>query len=109
MTTFDLADDRPMLDLDDAEALATRSLRPSRVVTRQQATTQAWAAGAFAEGMWSGVAWWSYHDPDWSSCGLWCPPSEATIEGLTVSSVEDLHADHPAVIAAGASLLRSWR
>jgi hypothetical protein len=97
-----------MLDLDDAEAHAARSLRPSRVVTRNRTTTQAWASDAFAEGMWSGVAWWSYYDPDWSSCGLWCPPGESMIEGLTVSSVEELHARHPAVIAAGASLLRSW-
>lgn len=109
LTTFDLDDERPMLDLDDAGALVTRSLRPSRVVTRDRTTTQSWAAEAFAEGTWSGVAWWSFYDPDWSSCGLWCSPNEATIQGLTVTAVDDLHADHPAVIAAGASLLRTWR
>lgn len=108
LTTFDLDADRPMLDLDHAAALVARSLKPSRVVTRNRTTTQAWAAEAFAERTWSGVAWWSYYDPDWSSCGLWCPPGEATIEGLTVSAVEDLHADHPAIITAGAFLMRTW-
>lgn len=97
-----------MLDLDDADALAQRSLRPSRVVTRDRATTQRWARAAFDEAQWSGVAWWSYHDPDWMSCGLWSAVGARAIDGLTVIDRTDLSADHPAVVAASQSLLRVW-
>lgn len=108
LATFELPDERPVLDLDDADALRERSLRPSRVVTRDRATTQGWARGAFEEGRWAGVAWWSYHDPDWTSCGLWCTPGASTIDGLTLVAVEALAGGHPAVVEAGRSLLRVW-
>lgn len=108
LVTFELPDDRPVLDLDDAAALAARGLRPSRVVTRDRATTQAWARAAYDEGRWAGVSWWSYHDPDWTTCGLWCAPGAGAVEGLDVVGVEALHAGHPAVTEAVQTLLRAW-
>lgn len=108
LVTFDLSDDRPLLDLDDAGELAARAMRPSRVVTRDRTTTQAWAARAHGEDRWAGVSWWSYYDPDWTSCGLWCPPGASLIEGLSVVGVEELGGEHPAVGEAGHALLRHW-
>jgi len=108
LVTFDLSDDRGVLDLDDAGELVARSLRPSRIVTRDRATTQAWAARLHGEGRWAGVSWWSFYDPDWASCALWCPPGAAVIEGLAVADVATLSGDHPAVVEASRSLLRHW-
>jgi hypothetical protein len=108
LVTFDLAEDRPVLDLDDAQTLLERSLRPSRMVTRDRQATQAWASAVHHEQRWAGITWWSYYDPDWASGGLWCAPGEGAIPGLVVVAVESLGADHPAVIEAGRSMLRRW-
>ncbi|MHB1711663.1 MAG: RES domain-containing protein [Acidimicrobiales bacterium] len=108
LVTFDLPDDRAVLDLDNAGELVARSMRPSRVVTRNRTTTQAWAARVHSEDRWAGVSWWSFYDPDWASCGLWCSPDAAIVEGLAVVDVETLRGDHPAVAEAGRSLLRHW-
>ena len=108
LVTLSLSDDLLVLDLDDAHALIERSLRPSRVVTRDRLTTQSWAAAIYDEDRWAGVSWWSYYDPDWASCGLWCPPGDGVIPGLEVVGVEPLGAHHPAVLEAGRALVRSW-
>ncbi|MGH7920788.1 MAG: RES family NAD+ phosphorylase [Candidatus Dormibacteraceae bacterium] len=108
LVAFELDEARRVLDLDDAGTLLERSLRPSRVITRDRRTTQAWASDIHDEGRWAGVSWWSYYNPDWASCGLWCPPGEGSIRGLLVVSVEPLAARHPAVIEASQVLLRPW-
>ena len=79
-----------------------RRLRPSQVVTRDRSVTQAWARKVWEEGEWSGVRWWSYHDPRWTTLGVW------TTTTLTVAGVEDLSATHPAVIEAAEVMLRLW-
>ena len=109
LVTFDLDEDRPLLDLDDAAALAERGLRPSRVVTRDRRVTQGWAAAIHSEGRWAGISWWSYYDPEWTAGGLWCAPGEGAVAGLDVAIVEPLGARHPAVVEAARSLLRTWR
>jgi len=91
-----------VLDLDDPAALLERSLRPSRVVTRDRAVTQAWARRIHAEGRWMGVSWWSYYDPRWTSVGLWDSTS------LTFARIERLDRRHAAVNAAGQVLCRVW-
>lgn len=70
LATFD-AEAVRVLDLDDPRALLDRSLRPSRVVTRERSSTQRWALEIFNEGTWDGIRWWSFHNPEWGSFGLW--------------------------------------
>lgn len=102
LATFQLAD-APVLDLDDPAALLERSLRPSRVVTRDRAVTQAWARRIHAERRWAGVSWWSYYDPRWTSVGIWRTTS------LAVARIDRLNRRHTAVIAAREVLCRPWR
>lgn len=90
-------------DLDDARRLVVLALRPSEVVTRDRAVTQAWAAQIFDAGGFAGVRWWSYYDPRWGSLGLW------DVGGLTVAQVTPLTLEHPAVVAAAAVLNRPLR
>lgn len=91
------------LDLDDPGALASRSLRPSAIVTRDRSTSQAWAARIFEEGRWSGVRWWSFYDSRWGSFGLW------SRVGLRVVRVEPLVRRHPALEEAAHILDRPIR
>jgi hypothetical protein len=69
IATFEL-DSPEICDLDDANVLTTLNLRPSRVVTRQRAITQAWSAEIFNVGGYDGISWWSYYDADWTSYGF---------------------------------------
>ena len=97
---FELADRARMLDLDDPESLKDLGIRPSDVVTRDREVTQGWALRAFRLKRWEGVRWWSYYDPRWYAYGLW------DRRHLTVSGVEPLSLDHPAVIEAATVLRR---
>ncbi len=71
IATFSLPDDTPICDLDDPAQLTALSMRPSQVVSRDYATTQAWALAIFRHNRWQGVKWWSYYDPRWFSLALW--------------------------------------
>lgn len=97
------ADELSVCDLDDAQRLVVLALRPSQVVTRDRAVTQAWAARVFDGGGFAGVRWWSYYDPQWGSLGIW------DVSGLRVREVTVLTLDHPAVIEAAAVLNRPLR
>jgi RES domain len=90
------------LDLDDPKALVDRDLRPSRVVTRDRATTQGWSLKIFSEGKWDGVRWWSYHNPDWGSFGVW------NRNALRVVEVKALSEELELVGRAAAELNRVW-
>ena len=79
-----------------------RRLRPSHVVTRDRSVTQAWARRVWEEAEWAGVRWWSYHDPRWTTLGLWATG------GISVASLEELSATHPAVLEAAEVMLRTW-
>jgi hypothetical protein len=46
-------------------------MRPSAIVTRDRAKTQAWARSIFESGRYAGASWWSYYSPDWIVMGLW--------------------------------------
>jgi hypothetical protein len=92
-----------ILDLDDARSLLERELKPSSVVTRARAVTQAWALKIYREAAWAGVRWWGYHNPDWGAFGLW------ERSGLRVVTVEPLGRDHEAVLSAAGALNRPWR
>ncbi|MGH9062417.1 MAG: RES domain-containing protein [Acidimicrobiales bacterium] len=90
----------PLLNLDYAEVLLDRHLRPTQVVARNRPTTQAWARAIFDERRWAGVSWWSYYRPQWVVIGLW-----ATDGALTVERVESL-VGHPAVEDAARTLAK---
>ncbi len=94
--------DMDVLDLDDPRALSRRSLRPSRVVTRDRSVTQGWALDVFEEARWAGVRWWSSLDADRASFGLW------SVDGLRVRSVSQLDPLHPAMLEAAEGLARRW-
>lgn len=87
-------------DLDDAARLVDLGLRPSEVVTRDRAVTQAWALRIYGERRWAGVRWWSYHDPRWGSHGIW------DVDTLALEGVEPVSLDHPGVLEAAEVLSR---
>lgn len=90
-------------DLNDAhELIAVGQPKPSRIVTRHRHLTQAWALAIFGIGGSDGVAWWSYHDPDWASIGLWNQAS------LTLISTIALDGTVPALREACHVLGRVW-
>lgn len=96
------ASDSIVIDLDDPQALVDRSLRPSRVVARERASTQGWALDLFREGKWDGIRWWSYHNPDWGSFGIW------NREQLQVVDVTALSARLGLVQGTAADMNRVW-
>ncbi len=63
LATYEVPDDLPICNLDDAGRLAELGLKPSEVVS--------WAKRIFREGKWMGIRWWSYYDSRWGSIGLW--------------------------------------
>lgn len=97
---YHLADRAKILDLDDAEALLALGVRPSEVVSPDREVTQRWARSVVAAQRWDGVRWWSWHDSRWYSYGMW------DRSDLSVTSVEPLALDHPAVVEAAQVLRR---
>lgn len=109
---FEIPDDTALLDLDNANNLAARALRPTDVVSRVRPATQAWARNIFFEKdtggnrLWRGVRWWSFHRPHWTVFGIWVEPGEPLLHNLV--DIESLSATHPAVVSAQATLSRRW-
>lgn len=104
---FEFDDDRPLLDLDDAEVLSGLGIKPSQVVVQDLSTTQEIARrihGTASEEF-AGISWWSSQLPSESSVLLWgadgAPP-----EGLRLVGIEPLSVEHPGVIEAAARLYR---
>lgn len=101
-----LPDDLQVLDLDDPTELVQRGLRPTQIVVRNLAVTQAWAHRIWDERdahdttrhRWQAVQWWSYHRPFWPVLGSWQRPE--------LDHIEDLDLDHPAVRDAAKALIR---
>ena len=91
----------PIFDMDAASNLVKFKLRPSCVVTRDRATSQAWALKVFSLGSSAGVSWWSFYSPDWVCVGLW------DFSKLKVSKIEAVTLDHPAVNAASRIINRT--
>lgn len=103
---YRLPDDLRVLDLDDPAELERRSLRPSQVVIRNLAVTQAWGHRIWderdphdhADHLWQAVSWWSYHHPAW--------PALASRHAPTFDSVQYLDLDNVAVRDAAHTLRR---
>jgi len=106
LATYLLSDDTPLLDLDDARNLYIRGLRPTQVIERNRAATQAWALSVYNERndrgarIWHGIRWWSYHRPQWRIIGYWGDRAPQLLE------VEELTLTSPAVTDAATSLKR---
>lgn len=97
---YRLAEDAPVCDLDDPKQLMALGLRPSDIVSRDYTRSRAWARRIFDTGQWSGVRWWSYYDPAWSSFGLW------DTKHLTIEEVRPLKLDHAALLEASRTIVR---
>lgn len=106
--TYEIPDDTPLVDLDDAQNLLDRGLRPTQVIGSNRPVTQAWALRIFNERAhggtrkWNGVRWWSYHRPQWRIFGLW------EIEPRCVDTGA-LDVGHPAIVDAARTLVRPLR
>ncbi len=72
LAAYEIPDDLAIFNLDDVDALKTIGImRPTNVITRDRAKTQAWAQTIFDIGTYEGASWWSYYRPDWTIIGLW--------------------------------------
>lgn len=96
---YRLADDLPYVDLDDAQTLAERGMRPSQVVERNRPYTQAKALEIYQEQRFRGIRWWSLHRPQWRVWCLW--DIDPTCE-----DVHELDVSHVAVQDAAAALAK---
>lgn len=103
---YRLPDDLRILDLDDPAQLTALGLRPTQVVARSPAVTQAWGRRIHDEPdpatpgqpRWQAVQWWSYHHPTWPILASWTTP--------TLSEIQPLDLTHPAVHEAATALPR---
>jgi len=108
---FELPDDLSLLDLDDANALVERALRPTQVIVRNLGVTQGWARRIYderrADGSrrWAGIRWWSFVHPAWGALALWVDRNAVTPHRFVAA--EPLHLEHPAVVAAATTLNRA--
>jgi hypothetical protein len=101
--TYSVPDSIALLDLDDAAALADRTLRPTQVVSPNRVATQRVALDIFNEQdrsgarLWAGVTWWSSRRAYWPVHFIWgqTPACE---------SIDSLHVAHPAVRDAATAL-----
>lgn len=104
--TYSLPDSTPLLDLDDANALVDRALRPTQIVSPNRRATQQIALDIFDETTangqprWAGLTWWSARRSSWPAHFVWgaTPACEA---------VEFLDLAHAAVQDAATSLAKA--
>lgn len=110
---FDMPDDTPLLDLDDANNLLQWGLRPRQVVIRDRAMTQGWALRIFqhrdgaGRRMYDGVKWWSFQRPQWTVFGIWVSLGQTA--PFTYLHHEDLNVKHYAVDSVHRSLAKPIR
>lgn len=96
---YRLADDLPYVDLDDAQTLVERKMRPSQVIVRNRPYTQGKALEIYQEKRWNGIRWWSFHRPHWRIWCLW------DIEPVC-EEVQHLDVTHAAVRDAASALAK---
>lgn len=94
--------DLNVMHLNDPSQLLAIGQRPSRIVTRHRSLTQAWSLDVFENHSVQGVSWWSYHDPDWMSLGVW------DYSALAVLDTTPLTPSTPGFTEARVILGRSW-
>ena len=94
------AGDAQFCDLDHAQTLVELELKPSQVVTRDRATTQAWSRTVFERAAFAGVSWWWFYWPEWATVAIWQKRT------LRLKSVLELHIDDPYVVSASRTIRR---
>ncbi len=99
LAVYRLPDDLPYVDLDDAQVLVDRRMRPSQVIERNRPYTQAKALEIYNERKWSAIRWWSFHRPQWRVWCLW------EIDPI-VEDVQQLDVGHAAVQDAAVALAK---
>ena len=92
IATIEITDNARIFNMDNAPNLVKLRLRPSQVVTRDNAVTQDWARKIFELGTYAGISWWSIFWPEWMSCGVW------NLTGVKILSIENLSIGHAAVL-----------
>lgn len=97
---YQVPDDLPYVDLDDAATLVARSMRPTQVIERNRPYTQAKALSIYEEGDFNAIRWWSYHRPQWRVWCLWEIDPEC-------EDVETLDVRHLAVRDAAKTLVKT--
>ncbi|MBG0738660.1 RES family NAD+ phosphorylase [Paeniglutamicibacter antarcticus] len=113
LATFSIPDGLALIDLDDAQTLLDRHLRPTQVISRNRPLTQTWALKIFefrndaGERKWAGVKWWSFQRPQWSIVGIWVAPGSPQPHRFV--GVEELTLSHPSIVDAATSLSRTFR
>jgi RES domain-containing protein len=71
LAAVELADDAPLVDLDEPRVLTGEGLRPSQVATNARSLTQAQAAGLFGKHADAvGLRWWSTFESLWANVTL---------------------------------------
>lgn len=100
LLTYDVDTATRWCDLDDPHRLIEFALAPSRVVTKNKATTQAAALRIFESGAFDGIQWWSSLDADMTVYALW------NLNVARFVEAEPLDIDHPAVEAAARRLAK---
>ncbi|MGI8416192.1 MAG: RES domain-containing protein [Nakamurella sp.] len=79
---YRILDQLPVLDMDDAQNLLDRGLRPTQVTARNRPVTQSWSLRVFREvnsdgsRKWAGIRWWSFQRPHRTMFTLWVAPGE---------------------------------
>ena len=96
---YRLPDDLLYVDLDDAQTLVERGMRPSQVVERNRPYTQGKALEIYQEQKWMGIRWWSFHRPQWRVWCLWEVDPEC-------EDIQELHVAHVAVGDAARTLAK---
>ncbi len=97
LARLELDDDRELIDLDDPSVLRRERLRPSRVATRDRATTQPQALGLYrTHPKAAGLRWWSSWEALWVNVTIF----DRATRALRVIEVSELTLEHPGLLAA---------
>ena len=97
LADLELDDDAELVDLDDPVVLRRERLRPSRVATRDRATTQPQALALHdRHRRAAGLRWWSTYEAGWINVTLF----DRAAAQLRGRSVRALSLDDPIVVAA---------
>jgi hypothetical protein len=101
LAVFDEDGIEGLIDLDDPAELSRRTLRPSRVATRQRTGTRALALRIFDEGA-PGFVWWSTLEASWPNATLF---AERAVPRLRLAAEpEPLSVQHSTLRAAAEAI-----
>lgn len=97
LAALELADDAPLVDLDDPAVLRRERLRPSRVATRERDVTQPQALALYERHPdAAGLRWWSTYESLWANVTIF----DRAAARLRVVDVRELTLEDPAVVEA---------